>query len=247
MQIIELLKKVIAQEKSEREIGNLAAAETFAAKVQELLTKHKLNMTDVEFAAEEANEPILAECVSSDDLLCLNAKTKNDRWHSILISTIADANFCQVICGKSNRFVIVGRDSDRQVVKMMFTYLAQACVEMARREANSARCKIGFFSGDRRGKSAANRVFISSFKTGFALAINTRLQAKRLELKAGAQSQGLIRIDQLELATNTAMKRLFPNARQVSERVTSRSAVGYYAGKSYGSAVGINSTARLGA
>ena len=100
MQIIDLLRKLIAQEKSEREIGNLAAAETFAAKAQELLTKHKLDMTEVEFAEEEANEPVIGECIDSNDLLGIPAKSKNDRWHSVLISTIAAANFCKVLSGK---------------------------------------------------------------------------------------------------------------------------------------------------
>jgi hypothetical protein len=242
MKIIELLRKLIASEKSERELGNLAMAESFAAKAQELLTKHKLEMTDVEFAAEEANEPIIGENVSSDDLIGIDAKKSNDKWHSILISVIADANFCKVMGGRGNHFVIVGRESDRLAVKALFTYLSQACIEMARRECNKAR-PISIF--ERRGQSAQNRGFISSFKTGFAMAIYQRLRVKKMELKAGANVQGLIRIDQMERAVAQEFKNIFPNAYTKSSRVSARDAGGYNAGKSYGSAVGINSSLRL--
>ncbi|MFI5260787.1 MAG: hypothetical protein ACHQU0_03265 [Candidatus Paceibacteria bacterium] len=252
MQIIDLLKKLIASEKSEREIGNLAAAETFAAKAQELLTKHKLEMTDVEFAAEEANEPIIGENISTDDLIGIDSKKTNDRWHSVLFSAIADANFCKVMSGKSNRFVIVGRATDRATTAALFTYLSQACIEMARREcsANRYHTGISIFGYDsvrsgRRGSSAENRAFVSSFKTGFAVAIYHRLQRKKAELKAGAQQQGLIRIDQMEKAVAKEFKNIFPGSYTAKQRVTARNARGYDAGKSYGQAVGINNSLRL--
>ena len=50
MEIVDILNKLINSERSERELGNVAAAETFAAKAQELLFKHKLTMTDLDYA-----------------------------------------------------------------------------------------------------------------------------------------------------------------------------------------------------
>lgn len=46
--IIEKLRKLIAMEQSARSIGSLAEAEAFASKVQELLSKHKLEMSEIE-------------------------------------------------------------------------------------------------------------------------------------------------------------------------------------------------------
>ena len=52
--VIDKLRKIMAHAASAREIGNLAEAEAFAAKAQELLLRHKLDMTEVEFAAESS-------------------------------------------------------------------------------------------------------------------------------------------------------------------------------------------------
>jgi len=38
--------------------GNLAEAEALAAKVQTLLTEHRLTMSDVEFEAQDAVDPM---------------------------------------------------------------------------------------------------------------------------------------------------------------------------------------------
>ena len=253
MQITELLRKLIAQSESERELGNLDAAKTFAAKAQELLTKHKLDMTEVEMAAEEAAEPIIDECLDADAIIGVPPHARNERWYSILLTTIANSNFCRVITGKSNRFIIVGRESDRLAVKALFIYLAQACNEVARKECTLSHTMrpISIFGCDHRtdsprGRSAENKKFMSSFKVGFSLAIHARLRAKRAELVSNAKEQGLIRIDQMENTLNREFKQMYPDVYTKTGKITSLNAAGYNAGKRYGSAVGINSTARLG-
>jgi hypothetical protein len=240
MQIIDLLRKLIASEKSEREIGNQAAAEAFAAKAQELLLKHKLEMTDVEFAAEEIEEPVLGEQMDASEMIGMPDKMKSDRWISVLLTGIADANFCKVLSGRGNRFVVVGRASDRAATSALFIYLSQACIEMAPKHADTN----GY--GKRICPSALRRSFLSSFKIGFAVAIYQRLRVKKAELKAGAQVQGLIRIDQMERAVADKFKEMFPHTRN-GGAISCRNNQGYQAGKSYGGAVGINSTKRLGA
>lgn len=189
----------------------------------------------------------------SRDLIGIGAKKSNDRWHSVLLCAIAEANFCKVMCGRGgNRFTIVGRASDRAAAATLFTYLSKACIEMARCERSKNRATgISIFGFDSarsvRGSSAENRAFVSSFKTGFAVAIYHRLKIKRAELKAGAQAQGLIRIDQMERAVDAKFKDIFPGSYVAKHRIAARNEAGYSAGKSYGTAVGINSRARLGA
>jgi Protein of unknown function (DUF2786) len=238
--IIDLLRKLMAQADGEKAVGNMAAAQAFAAKAQELLTKHKLEMSDIEFAAEELNEPVLGEEVSANDVMGLNynyVKRKNDKWVGILLQAIAEANFCKVLRKRtgSNKFALVGRASDRQTTTTLYAYLIKACLEMAPREAD-----MNDATGDNK------RTFISSFKLGFACAISERLQVKRVELKAATSEQGLMRIDQLELATAKKFKEMFPNTVSCGgAKFYNRS--GFEAGESYGSRVGINSTKRLGA
>lgn len=240
MQIIDLLKKLIAQEKSERALGNLAAAETFAAKAAELLFKHKLEMSDIEIAEEEAAEPIMDEFFSAAELLDLPQKKTHDNWIGILLMGVCESNFCKLIRSHgSNTFNIVGRSTDRAATVAMFSYLSRACIEMAPREAII------------QGVYERHRSFVSSFKLGFAGAIQRRLARKREELKAGLalggkQEQGLMRIDQMEKAVESKFKEFHPDAVTCAPARTYHHG-GYRAGRTYGESVGINNTKRLGA
>lgn len=237
--VINLLRKLMAQADGERAVGNMAAAEAFAAKAQELLLKHKLEMSDVEFAAEELNEPVLGEVIVGDELL--EAKYKYDRkrsdnWVTTLMQACALANFCKILvhrCGK-NTITLVGRETDRETAKALFIYLSKACIEMAPREAdmNGAYERI------------ERRTWISSFKLGFACAISNRLDRKLEQLKAGTPEQGLIRIDQMVRSTEKKFKELFPNTVKTGGGSASNSD-GFSSGNTYGSRIGINSTKRL--
>lgn len=62
--VVEKLQKLINHEKSARSIGSIAEAETFAAKIADLLFTHKLEMSDIEIADEERDEPIAQENVN---------------------------------------------------------------------------------------------------------------------------------------------------------------------------------------
>lgn len=233
MDVITLLKKLIASEESERKLGNLEMAEAFATKAQELLFKHKLDMSDLEIAEEEANEPIADEVMSAAEIFNISAN-RSQNWLGILLNGICIPNFCKVIRTRPNVFTVVGRKSDRTAVMTLFVYLSKACVEMAPREAATL---CGPY-GDRSG-------FVSSFKLGFASAICERLRVKVAELRAGAGEQGLMRINQMERAVNQKYRELFPNTRS-GGRAHARNYSGYSAGKAYGHSVGINSTLRLG-
>lgn len=241
MNIQDTLRKMIEHEKSARKIGNQAEAEAFAGKIQELLLKHKLEMSDIEIAEQERNEPILEEWFSIPEVLDLPIKRRHDTWFGLLLSSITRANFCKVLqTHVSNTYTIVGRESDRDVSKQLFEYLSKACIEMAPHEALKH-----FGPSPVRGmKHPEERTFISSFKVGFAVAICNRLHVKMEELKAGATEQGLIRVDQLTKATEEKFDELHPETRKTAPpRVSSYS--GFQSGKEYGSAVGINSIKRL--
>jgi hypothetical protein len=232
--VIDKLRKIMAHAASAREIGNLAEAEAFAAKAQELLLRHKLDMTEVEFAAEEAAEPVMSDVFSATETLDLPIKRTHDNWIGILMLACAKANFCKILKMRhSNTFSVVGRATDRQAATELFTYLSKACIEMAPNEADR-NCIIN-----------QRRSYISSFKLGFASAIYHRIVHKQMELKAGAQEQGLIRIDQMEKAVEKKFKELYPyTTTGAPARAYNRS--GFAAGKVYGQAVGINGTKRLG-
>lgn len=251
--IIDKLGKLIAMEQSARGIGNMAEAEAFASKVQELLTKHKLDMSDVEFAEEEMNEPPVSEYINTDRDPAFHTNPKRIQpWIGTLLMAVCEANFCESvqIMRRGHTFYIVGRASDRETSKMLFKYLYGACMEMAPRAAKEYMTKFDDLEELVQDfeKKIANRKmkFKSAFKAGFASAILSRMERKRVELKAGAQEQGLIRIDQLEKATADKFKECFPNSTFRTDH-HKRDAAGFNAGTAYGETIGIGSQKRLGA
>ena len=56
--ILEKLGKIKAMADSAKEIGNEAEAQAFAAMLQNLLLKHKLDMTDVQYGVHLQEEPV---------------------------------------------------------------------------------------------------------------------------------------------------------------------------------------------
>lgn len=229
--IIERLNKLIAHEQSARSIGSIAEAETFAAKIQELLFRHKLEMTDIEVEAED-DQPIDREFLSEINLTGKDRK-QHLSWVGILLNAVGSANFCRVIGHHAGGYHLIGKPTDRETAKALFHYLYRACLEVAPLQAEL-----------HVGNTYAKRGFISGFKLGFASAISKRIGVEQAKLRASAQERGLIRIDQLSKQVDAKVKELFPELRKGSACST-RSHAGYQAGQLYGSAVGINGTKRL--
>lgn len=195
--ILATLAKPILHEKSARSIGSVDEAEAFAAKIQALMFKHKLEMTDIKFAEQEKNEPVLSERLEEEDALGVRREsTRRQRWVDILVGAVAKANFCQAACPRGNNFYFFGRATDLAAAKAMIQYLYAACLEaLPLQSIDHSENKCTFNAG---------------FKLGFAMAIAKRLRVQRTELAATLTEKGLIRIDQVERAVAARMKMRFP-------------------------------------
>lgn len=247
--VISILGKLISHEKSARSIGSVEEAEAFAAKVQELMFRHKLSMTDVEFAQSENDEPVLTEDLDMEELTGRDFTTRQT-WISILLSAVARANFCRAIIFGGGYSMIFGRATDCAAAKALFRYLYEAVLEAAprftREHCTPEQLAIEYKAWGYT-PATARRLFSQKFKLGFAYAIQTRLAAQQAELKAGAGEKGLIRIDRLEKAVADEVDRMFPWDRRKGRTsyFNSGTGSGFAAGEAYGSSIGISSTKRL--
>src|SRR3990167_5446754 len=118
--ILETLHKLKAKADSLLEVGNQEEAELFAAKVQELLLRHKLTMSDVETAAQDRDDTIEKEIQPP--------ATKGAKWWALeLAKVVSEAHFCMRFNNRSQPGAIsfVGRKSDREVAIYMFIYLVR--------------------------------------------------------------------------------------------------------------------------
>lgn len=132
--VLESLKKMIEHERSSREVGNVQEAEAFAARIQRLLTEHKLDMTEVEWEAREAGEPIDWSFVRPSDV-GFHGKRQRVGWQIYLANGIAEANTCEAVMSKGNSMYFVGRTTDRGVCATMFLYLLKIAKELAEKDA----------------------------------------------------------------------------------------------------------------
>lgn len=116
--IIDKLRKLMKHEESARTIGNLNEAENFASKVQDLLMKYKLSVTDIQIEEEAVVDDLTVEIITPGSL-----KNRAVRWHSVLLTGICRANNCD--CSSetgSNRLTIYGYETDIALCFTLFKY-----------------------------------------------------------------------------------------------------------------------------
>lgn len=203
--LMDKLRKLIAHEKSAREIGSLAEAEAFASKIQELMDEYKIGMSDVEFADREATEPIDFSDYSGPKGW-KGGSGRRQYWTMSLARAIANANECQVVCGHGNRFCFVGRTSNREFCVVLFQYFfelgGELCEKACERNKNDEyelfNEQYDSYGEEWDGARKASKFrhwmkdYNKSWKAGFADAISTRLSIAQQKRDAAATKTGTI-------------------------------------------------------
>jgi hypothetical protein len=195
-EIVERLAKMIRHEQSAREIGSIAEAEAFASQVQFLLTKHGLEMSEIEFESEEV-EPIGEEWARSHDHDSpIPYESHRVQWQEDLAYAIALNNNCALLVTGSNSVCFVGRPSDRQICLSLFRYFAYLALDLADKTAAEQRAaereklktKLGrYYSGaDFRWHMVRYK---ASFCAGFSHALGLRFHEQRQELEQEAETK----------------------------------------------------------
>lgn len=256
--MIEKLRKLIAHERSARSIGNLAEAEAFAAKIQSLLTAHKLNMSEVDFQAREESEPIDWEHVDGKEV-GKGARRTKVYWRVTIAQAIAKVNSCMTVnqtVSRGNAFFFVGRTSDREMAKILYLYLVELgeelCYKAARDNRSEQMNMFNFYNGISANNTpswlmaAFNRWmknYRESWKTGFGQAIAERLQKQyedTIQQQQAVSTAAIIHIEKDVLAVRhyLAGKTFKSRGRGVSG--TMANGDGYAAGKATGGAVNLS-------
>jgi hypothetical protein len=128
------LKKLVNQKRGEEALGNYAAAEAFALKIQELLIKHKLDLSEVEREAEDSSNPLVTKEISpqawGEDRL-----PKRVAWTEGLADIIASHYFCKGLALlESNAVLFVGREADVEIASTVFCYLMRTGLNICETE-----------------------------------------------------------------------------------------------------------------
>lgn len=188
--VLDKVQKLKAHAESAEALGSEAEAQAFAALYQRLMLQHNLEMSDLEFASLDVEDPIERHEVDWERYA--HKKTTSQPWEVRLANLVMKAHNCRHIRFRgSNRFVIIGRKADAQVAEWMYVTLHRAC----QRIANDETARYRWQSYKKYGSTAAARGFKKSFVQGFIVRLNERLESTFQETVT--TETALVRVNQM--------------------------------------------------
>lgn len=176
--ILDKLKKMYAHSKSAEAIGSEEEAKAFAAKVQELLSQHKIELSEIEYQKLDETDPVIRRRV---DFKSAGIKIKQKRvdWHEHMASFTCRAYFCKfIVVTGSSELYFAGRGTDIDAAEQVFLYL----VRVAGHLADAAYVKY-FYEARAAGDVGRARGFRASYLNGFTLRLAERYDEEREKIR----------------------------------------------------------------
>jgi hypothetical protein len=200
--ILDKLAKIKAMSESAKAIGNEAEAQAFAAMLQQLLLKHKLDMTDVQYAAEMKEEPIIEQSAQRmykagkevyADFPEVEVVQRRKLWAEALASFIAKAYASRILVTEGCSVItFVGHRSNVQIAEYLFLTLVRSAEKMSNNAAKAFRAK----HRSEFGSGVTPQGYRESWLEGFSARIAQRLQEERDSFgKQESQCVALVRVD----------------------------------------------------
>jgi Protein of unknown function (DUF2786) len=189
--VLDRLKKLYAKAKSAEAIGSEEEAKAFAAKVQELLSLHKIDLSEVEYQNLDETDPVIKRLVDFGSA-GIKVKKRRVEWQESMADIVCLAYFCKfiVFTGSSNLY-FVGRGVDLEAAEQVFLYLLRVANSLADKEY------VKFFYECRdAGDVTMARGFRSAYLVGFTQRLSERYNEERERIKNqhAASGTALIRL-----------------------------------------------------
>lgn len=185
--IIDKVQKLLALSQS----SNANEAAVAASVANKLIDQYRLSEADL---SSEEDDPLIED----DGFIYVTGRIVP--WKRYLVTNLACHYGCAIfnrIIGnsKTNRkisnYKLIGRKSDIQLTRYMFSWLSMECIRLSEKEAY--------------GKG---RVFVASYCQGFVTGVKQQLSHSRNEAKQNATSASIIKIDAREQEANQLMNKL---------------------------------------
>jgi hypothetical protein len=194
--LIARIKKIHTQAESAKAIGSEAEAATFAASVQKMLMRYRIDMSDLEARQHAKDEPI------EDELINWGAhgfeSGRQKQWIEDLASVVARAHFCRILISKSGDAIwLVGRSTDRRVAEYVIVTLRRTAEELADREGRAYRRQQRREVGATLGHA---KNFAQGWYRGFIQRVAERYREERdASVKASANAgTALVRVQKID-------------------------------------------------
>lgn len=151
--ILEKLGKLKAHQESAEKIGSEAEAQAFAAMLNQLLMKHKLEMTDLEYEAEVKDEPADQYPVGGGvtwgakrtykDYPDVEIKGSRIKWSEDLAQIIGDTYACKLLVSQgTSRLWFVGTKSNVAIAEYTYIQMYRTIESLGWKEYKTLRNKI---------------------------------------------------------------------------------------------------------
>lgn len=231
-QIMQKLAKLKATEVSLRDGGNVEAAESYAAKVAELLLRHQISMCDVEQSVRDQDDPI-------EESYSLGDKRSRVLWEERLASVIARANSCEILMVQgTNTIYFVGRKTNREVTVYLFEYLRNQITAYAKKERQR---KYNWVKNHEPWNIDVMKGWKASFLKGVVFQLKQRFDemAQGVADEVGADTMALVKADRA-LVKNAVDE--ITNGRQAKSLngQANTNQDGFDSGKTFGASVAIS-------
>lgn len=190
---IDLIKKLLLKANDKAVTAEESAA--FASKANELLLKHKLSMTDLEFEQLDTDDAMAKEYFDPSDVMRWVGKGRRSVWLENLVEGITRANFCRIlVIPGSKKVAVLGRVSDIAIAK----YLTHVLVREAERLSvlYERQERVG---AERQGLPMPKEPK-KAFLLGFTDAVLERLQTIREQVQQQGGKHAVVRFQQADHA-----------------------------------------------
>lgn len=260
--ILDKLGKIKAHMESAKAMGSEAEAEAFAGMLNNLLTKYKLEMTDIQYSDHVQEEPV--ESYWTGGGVCYEGLNKrvyknypdvevprrrNENCER-LAQVLAGYHQCGVMVAERTAAIcFVGRKSNVMIVEYLYITMLRVSTTLVdkeykllrgrlRREADRLAPGDEFFMSTHLRKSHG---YHQSFMEGFIGRIHRRLEEERQKMFDGA-SAALVRLSSDALAVAAFMKGA-TQARELPQGNSRFNALGYTRGKEVADGLNIKANA----
>lgn len=243
--VIDKLVKIQALRDSEAQLGNAAAAESFAATINKMLIENELSPSDLDYARATDKDPVVEMSV---DLSKYRIESKRCRvaWQEALARVVASAHLCKfLVRSGSNVITFVGTRSHATVCEYVYGTLVPAASKMCEKAYHDYGMENGRANGTGRW-TAGEPGFNESWLTAFVERINERLREARLAAvkQAGADVPGgsstaLIRLEGAMVKAQRYVDDKFRGHASPLQRVSGKHAEGRRRGRAAADALPI--------
>lgn len=196
--LLDKLAKIQAHAESAEKIGNEAEAEAFAAMLQQLCLKHKIAMSDIQFAELDKDEPVSRYRMDYRGVQGtpgLPLKRARCAWQEALASVVAAAHFCRILVRSgSNIVTLVGRKSDCAVAEYTFMVLARAIFKLSNKAYDQY-----YYQCEKTGETFRAAGYKRSFIDAFVNRLQQRFDEER-QTTESTSSTALVRVKKSDAA-----------------------------------------------